>query len=1546
MSGQGAELDWGTVAATVAESSAGVCSGEGSQALFALCPDKQPRKKRGRPPQKLRDLLASFEEEAPNSGGIAEPIVVPARHVVARRAQTSGEGLSYAELGSSDCLPKPPWRGRMAPVPFMANLLAVQNDGCNEDTDSLDALVIEMGKFYLTDGVYNVASGRVLESKFGCDSESLDRRMYRLCCSLLLRQHYLRNMLEPLIADVLPRESLVFYLDFSCYDETPMKLSLKDPMVQRAAGMLDPGFVAAGVPQPQALESERGQAVVAKVLQTSSSWGFLVRTSNGLLAFTGQYLLPLQSMSRTTGKNMFACLQQLSGVSLAADKFGLKVRSACTDQASYNTLGEKLLVSNRPGWCSALWYCDVHAVAGAHEKCFDQLFPQHVCGILHLALSLRVGYSWSAFKRALIAEIEEKPIEIALGRSSSDNALKHKLLLLELAFGGSPRGLASALQLLMAFNGDWRSDALQFVWDPSFGVAPAERHIKWAMVRSCLSTLCHRRPPLWPRHRWTGFRHALRPFMLLASIHSLLLGAYRRFLILLGCSTSVSTTMQDTSRQDDVEALGVDFQATSDVQPVIAWTSDAAESAGIGEAPADGPNNTDFAALNAKDRTLAWKWLQSECPYPGEVLILFSIILLPLHNLLEKHFLMASPQWEREQALHVMQCLTRGDEPHRKYRLQIAADMELEKACFGDLKDMYMRPEFWSLLPETAATFAFRWRAFVALSRIGSSIEATLCSRHMLWPCKLFKLLGNPSCAEALSHEAPCVMDSYSIKVLERWPGFQGHEIIAALRLQASQQKLDISVVESLHGSVRRQVMMRSCQTWAATMSKVSAEFYLQSWRRAGKCKTSKRRTPKKAKVRKVTNKLKRPHGGSWRAFVRQSTLGQSGSPNLQMIGRAYRKSKAEGSLQTAVHAGSLQRTLSQVQKKDGKTNYGVWKKTRKMKQMLQMRTHQAFFIRHRDETFQQKLLALQEETANIDQLHKGVALANALLTCGTASEKEAIEEQEHIVQQYEELYGADKKMLVVNTYPFLAGMNFECIPHPGFDSLHLLGSSVVDPCIKGCAWLGAKHGHPVGAALEKSWAYLHQTIHEEEASEVDSSNPDIAHGKCHAFGRCLCSPEGLKLKRARNRLLKLMKEVFNTKRDKLFLSQGHVVVRLSHAGDLMLGAGGKRMQRHFFWHVGHMLWSPYKPTFQALEWVSAIAAEPGADENIYVKATCNFSSDLGMLQDLNWDEQWDLKWYEAVVSESPVVQMEPHTIPIKASRTPLVQFWPIPRKHSARRVVQPPACDAAASWDAVSAMNSVRNPPPEPEIDEALDNLPEPPVANAEEEADLQELVQRALSECLIDEHVSEIVPEQEEEGLIGEDLVAVQTETADADEPLQDLGDQAATSLVASSTVPQEGASASSSSALPAKVRETPLVVMSGPRIAAEACCIVPGLGKIVWHASKQAFEAHCSHPGHTPKCVLTRTSKSRGSKPNNPIAGRPLGMLMCWLEMAQCCNNRKMHWNTDEWQKRFTLEARERGRATLSNVPGSDLLFCRERCRIDGEPEEPCTLAGMLR
>eukprot|EP00971_Amphidinium_carterae_P348167 6490358-Amphidinium_carterae.2 len=844
-------LAWASVAAGSSVSSCGSASAQGGQSLLHVASDRPGKKKRGRPPTKLRALLADFQS-APCvvhvSGGrgscSSERAVVPK---VAPTNSMRSTSLRVEPAETELCSPK---HGRMVPVGFLPKLLAVLQNNDLLDAECFDAVVLDIARFYFTHGSYHIVSGQVMEKLFACDPQGIQRRMNRLCCCLLFHQYHIREFLERQVTEQLPRQSLLFYLDFSCYNETPMKITLKDQTLQRAIGTLDPAFVGIGVPHPYPIETERGQSVIAKVLQTNSSWGFLVRYVDGLLAVKGQFFSPLQSMDRASGKNLAACLSQMSGVSFAADNFSLKVRSTCSDQAAYNILGESLMAQSRRGWCSAQWPCDVHAVAAIHKKCFEDLFSPHVCGLLHAALGLRVAHSWATFKEALTLEVYARDIEVTNASSCQRDALEHKFHLLTLAFHGAASGLAHAVQLLLSFPGDWRSNSLQYVWNDQDGEMPTLKHIKQGMAQALLATLCNGKPTLWPRHRWTGFRAAIRPFLMLSSIHNLLEGTFKRFLSMLGSKKSPNPgighpisqgSLQSASEHHPI-ALNIDSDGLA-----AATTHTTSEVEHFDTQ--DGHESTNYSAINAKDRALALKWLTFRCPSHVEVLKLFAIVLAPLDHLLQQHLLLASKQWEHEQCIHAMHCVISSLPIERTYRLQIAADMTLETKFLEEVANIYANSALWFLLPSSASTFAFRFKAFLMLSRMGCCVEATLCTNHRKYPTRLFTLLSDPSSAASLASDARCLMDRYTLEVLQTFPDFAGAECLAALRLQASEQKVDISMVEALHGSIRRQVCIRSCQTWTATLTQVSAEWLMQSWRRA-------RKTVEKGHTKPTRNKV------------------------------------------------------------------------------------------------------------------------------------------------------------------------------------------------------------------------------------------------------------------------------------------------------------------------------------------------------------------------------------------------------------------------------------------------------------------------------------------------------------------------------------------------------------------------------------------------------------------------------------------------------------------------------------------------------------------
>ena len=77
---------------------------------------------------------------------------------------------------------------------------------------------------------------------------------------------------------------------------------------------------------------------------------------------------------------------------------------------------------------------------------------------------------------------------------------------------------------------------------------------------------------------------------------------------------------------------------------------------------------------------------------------------------------------------------------------------------------------------------------------------------------------------------------------------------------------------------------------------------------------------------------------------------------------------------------------------------------------------------------------------------------------------------------------------------------------------------------------------------------------------------------------------------------------------------------------------------------------------------------------------------------------------------------------------------------------------------------------------------------------------------------------------------------------------------------------------------------------------------------------------------------------------VAGRPLGFMVCWLNMGAGCRHKTDHWERGRWQREFTLEARQAAREELLSLSGGPALAEKERAKADGEGDEPVSLQGL--
>ena len=549
----------------------------------------------------------------------------------------------------------------------------------------------------------------------------------------------------------------------------------------------------------------------------------------------------------------------MSCVSQEADSFRLKLRTVCCDKAGYNRRGEELLAAERgPDWSSTLCPCDIHALAGCHNKTFDQLFGPHITGLLQWALSLRFSHTLETFRTALTQEIQERLV-IAPGQLSPE-ARQYRQQVLELYVDSRASALPDMVGLLGACNGDWRRrDVVEFLWSCSDSPPPARSTVLGLVVSGVLSVLAASKPSVWPRHRWTGFMRSLSDLSLLDCIHGLLTPAYLRCTRMLGRAESKSPGPGGLATGPGGPQVGLGASSTSTgVAPVELGDPGLHEESLTAVLGYEAPHSLEtsvqtpnLAQLNAKDRQAAAAWLSSK---PQKHILLMSMAAHPLERLMHQHLHLSSEGWQKEVQTEVAAAVVAGRPAHSTSRIQIAAKCELETSFLQTLDALFHNPKNWQLFEEEALTFRFAGLAFRTLSRMGAAVIQLLVHHHQQYPWRLFLLLDSPQLAPDLVAEPACRKDAWTQRLQRLYPEFQGEEFMAILHLHATQQPVDIASIEAKHASIRRQVCMRSVQTWTLGFSHTSAEWLLQCFRK------SRGRAERRGRARRRDQK---PGGGA-----------------------------------------------------------------------------------------------------------------------------------------------------------------------------------------------------------------------------------------------------------------------------------------------------------------------------------------------------------------------------------------------------------------------------------------------------------------------------------------------------------------------------------------------------------------------------------------------------------------------------------------------------------------------------------------------------------
>eukprot|EP00971_Amphidinium_carterae_P036783 723281-Amphidinium_carterae.1 len=805
------------------------------------------RRKRGRPCSRDEVAIAQFPAAASTStGSNIAPAAAAAAAATAKDEIQQGlvpkPLLVFAEVESatSGKLPemlshiRRPIAGYCLPPTSSSALVycAKQAEGCL----SMDSDICKIADVSLSGDSYHCASTTMRATQLGIPERSYQRKLVNLAAAQYCSSRLVRHILEEKLAASQPHVILLGCVEAHAYDETPLRSSVLVHQdlseMHRSASVAQGGVNSQFALLRQLRACMKQEGVTCKVLQDQQWFGMVIKKGDVYLKLVGEQVAPLQVLEQTTAETMCKALQQQSYSGRACSNFKFKALLTASDRAAYNMKGEKEMVKQRdPPWSLLSLFCEIHDNNRVFSGCVESLFDTHVTGIINTALSLRHNGTLSAFRAALREEIQATLV-IKRGRCSVD-AQQHKQRVLQVFSVGSGKSISQLMLLAVLPNGDWRvGDCVEhYVQDEvPLDAYPA---IATAMESGLMLSLLAKKPTVWCRHRWTGCQAALCELGLLTAIHSLLPRAYCRFLSKLKATKDVITTSDTAGNAMMKTQSMIDAEAAIGLG-LLPLMQNAGEATDLQHASGGAPpigTAISWAAENETQRRKSSQWLQSE---PLPFLSLLAICVAPLQALMHKQLEVAGKFWDQKQNVEAIRRLAACDFEGflaRDYQITLAAGGVMEANFLQDLRLAFTDYDRWLVIEEQYRDVSMNAKAFAILSRSGAMIEKSLGMSHKTFPVKLFKLLLKPDEASSLAGTRTCLMDAWSKDLLTVCPGYEGADCLHLLHLHAVLAATSTAKVESLHSSIRRQLVLRSVQTHTLPVSALSAEFLLQQMR-------------------------------------------------------------------------------------------------------------------------------------------------------------------------------------------------------------------------------------------------------------------------------------------------------------------------------------------------------------------------------------------------------------------------------------------------------------------------------------------------------------------------------------------------------------------------------------------------------------------------------------------------------------------------------------------------------------------------------------------
>ena len=248
----------------------------------------------------------------------------------------------------------------------------------------------------------------------------------------------------------------------------------------------------------------------------------------------GEYLLlqvPLSASLRVGASNaaegVVAVMKSALPV-LDTSGFAGSYRIAECDEHAGNMRAEAMLCQQHPERVCSTIICNAHKIHASAMFSFSlDPIPELLHGLIHMALWLQSGASYTNFKKVFIAELQKRPVKVYL-HACSAQASAHRERCVK-AFGPEPRTeprRAVWVRVLSEkiMNGSWQSHAIEHHCSPSCCRSLQETHQKLEFFTKKILRMM--RPCVFQKNNWRDWHRGLKFFGLLQGMHGLLQSAF------------------------------------------------------------------------------------------------------------------------------------------------------------------------------------------------------------------------------------------------------------------------------------------------------------------------------------------------------------------------------------------------------------------------------------------------------------------------------------------------------------------------------------------------------------------------------------------------------------------------------------------------------------------------------------------------------------------------------------------------------------------------------------------------------------------------------------------------------------------------------------------------------------------------------------------------------------------------------------------------------------------------------------------------------------